>query len=59
MCYIFGPLLGATVAGSVFNHMKETKEDMESWLIDGVNEALSESGKSVDHAEDDDGDDMV
>ena len=30
ICYMVGPFIGAFLAGTVFNHMKQTVEDMEN-----------------------------
>ena len=47
ICYIFGPMVGAIVGGTVFNHMDQTMWDMQTYV---------DPKKKVENADEDDAD---
>ena len=50
ICYLIGPLVGAFVAGTVFNYVNQTMEDMEYYGQDEDDVAFDKKIDADDRA---------
>jgi len=50
ICYLIGPLVGAFVAGTVFNYVNQTMEDMEYYGQEGDDVAIDKKIDADDRA---------